>query len=124
MVNRVEGQELGTKQTVNPIETVHSSNLKDRRRHNDDSKHQDKVRRHSEMWARKKAANDMLMDPALGDPLNHYDKLKGGAVGNYHPNSIKMLEQMNNMHREYSGTSTPAEHLTPLELHRNPEAHD
>jgi hypothetical protein len=57
MVNRVEGQELGSKQTVNPIETVKSSNLKDRRRHNDDSKHQDKVRRHSEMWARKKAAN-------------------------------------------------------------------
>src|ERR1700722_5027084 len=72
MANSVEGQELGTKQTVNSIETVHSDNLKDRRRHNDDSKHQDKVRRHSAMWARKKAANDMLMDPAHRDPLNHY----------------------------------------------------
>lgn len=123
MVNRVEGQELGTKQTVNPIETVKSSNLKDRRRHNDDSKHQDKVRRHSEMWARKKAANEMLMDPAHRDPLNHYDNDKLKLAG-YHPNSIKMLDQMNKMHKEHSGTSTPAEHLAPLELHLDPQTHD
>ena len=124
MANRVEGQELASKQTVNPIETMKSPNLKDRRRHNDDSKHQDKVARHSAMWARKKAANDLLMDPARRDPLNHYDKLKGGALGGYHPNSIKMLEQMKDIHRTYSGTSTPAEHLSPLELHRDPQAHD
>jgi hypothetical protein len=124
MVNRVEGLELASKQTVDPIETVQSPNLKDRRRHNDDSKHQAKVRDHHDMWIRKKRANDVLMNPAHRDPLNHYGNLQGGKYGGYHPHSIKMLDQMNEMHRSHSGTSTPAEHLAPLELHRNPQKHD
>jgi hypothetical protein len=119
MTNRVEGQELASRQTVNPIETANSSDLKDRRRHNDDSKHHDKVRRQLERNHQQRIAVERLKNDPMQNPYNHHYKV-AGKVGGYHRSAYENLCNM----PDGSPASTPKEHLTNLELHRFPVKRD
>jgi hypothetical protein len=115
--NKVEGKGLGNEQTV-PTETVNSPNIKDRRRHNDDSKHEDKVKMEEEKLARQKEASEALRDHSSQDPNWWYHNMQ--AHGTYTDASWKNLVNM----PQGGPSSTPREKLIPMELHLNPEEND
>jgi hypothetical protein len=119
MTNRVEGQELASRQTVNPIETVNSADPRNRRRDNDDSKHHDKVRQQLERNHQQRIAVERLKNDPMQNPYNHHYKV-AGTVGGYHPTAYEHLCNM----PEGGPASTPRERLTNLEAHRFPMKHD
>jgi hypothetical protein len=91
MVNKVKGKGLGTEQTVK-TETSTSPNEKDRRRFNDDSKHEDKVKTQAEKDKAHREANEALKNHPSQDPNWHYHNMQ--AHGTYTDASWKNLVSM------------------------------
>jgi hypothetical protein len=127
--NKVAGPTLEYNEIV-PTETVRSGNLKDRRRHNDDSKHDEKVRLELAKYARQRAAVEELRHSHKMNPGNYGHDLKSTgtgdrgttkSLGGYSDTSIKLIHDIP-MPTPLS--STPYEHLSPLHLHLEPQKHD